>query len=259
MQLEADAQPGVLGGGELGQAGPVGRDLLLPLPLVDALQVRQPAAGPEVRHLVAGGAARAAGQRDHPVHAEQRGQPDGVTQRPVVLAGQVLVGMQRVAPGVQRVDLQPVPGDGGQPGRPGLAAGEQARHVAVRVRRIATRADLELGDLGSGYRQPAQDLLEAASRGTPRAPRRYADPRFAPGYPQPVRGRSPGPGRRRSYPFSLLPWTRSSADSLDRPSGGYDLSRACENVWTSWNTELETGQPDDSLASRLPRRGAAIR
>ena len=77
-----------------------------------------------------------------------------------MLAGQVLVGMQRVAPGVQRVDPQPVPGDGGQPGRPGLAAGEQARHVAVRVRRIATRTDLELGDLGSGYRQPAQDLLE---------------------------------------------------------------------------------------------------
>ena len=100
------------------------------------------------------------GQRDHAVRAEQRGQPDGVTQRPVVLAGQVLVGVQRIAPGVQRVDLQPVPGDGGQPRRPGLAAGEQARHVAVRVRRVATRADLEMGDLGSGSGQPAQDPLQ---------------------------------------------------------------------------------------------------
>ena len=160
VQFQADAQFGVLGGGELGQAGPVGRDLLLPLPLVDALQVGEPAAGPEVRHLVAGGAARAAGQRDHPADAEQRGQPDGVAQGPVVLTGQVLIGVQRVAPGVQRVDLQPGPGDGGQPGRPGLAAGEQGRDVAVRVRRVAARADLQVGDLGGGFGQPGQYPLQ---------------------------------------------------------------------------------------------------
>ena len=69
VQLQADPQPGILRRGEGGQAGPVGRDPLLPLPLVDALQVGQPAARAEVRHLVAGRTARAARQCDHAVDA----------------------------------------------------------------------------------------------------------------------------------------------------------------------------------------------
>ena len=87
MQFQADAQFGVLGDGEAGEPGPVRRDLLLPLPLVDALKVGEPAAGAEVRYLVTRRTARTARQRDDPADSELGGQPDSIAKGLVMLPG----------------------------------------------------------------------------------------------------------------------------------------------------------------------------
>ena len=93
-----------------------------------------------------------------------------------MLAGGVLVGVQRVAPRVQRVEPQAVAADLLQPGRSVLLAGQQRRHVAVRVRRVSAGPDLDVGYLGRLPLQPAEHVVE---RPVEEGFEHHADPRFA--------------------------------------------------------------------------------
>src|SRR5215469_14750032 len=122
MKFEAYQEVRVLGRGEGRETGPVRRDCLLPLLLVHILQVGQPAAGPEMWHPIPRSRRRAAGHPDHTVDAEHRCQPDGIAQVSVVLAGYLLVGMQRVAPGIERPDAQSMRRDQVEPCGPARRA-----------------------------------------------------------------------------------------------------------------------------------------
>src|SRR5947207_8051588 len=87
---------------QLRESCPVGLYPLPPLQLVDRLEVGQATTGGEVGCAVAGRARRAAREGDDAIHPEQRGQPDRIAQVGVVPARDRLVGMQRIAPDVQR-------------------------------------------------------------------------------------------------------------------------------------------------------------
>jgi len=88
------------------------------------------------------------------------GTPVVARRERVVLPGQFRVGVQRVTPSVQGVDPQPVPGDPVLPGRPGLIAGQQGLHVAVRMGRVAARTDLQVGHVRRVLAQPRHDLIQ---------------------------------------------------------------------------------------------------
>ncbi len=109
VQFQADPQAGILCGGELRQAGPVRFDLLLPLALIDAFQVGQPAARAEMRRPVPRQASRAARHGDHAADPQLGGQPDRVAEVLVMPPGKLAIRVQRVAPGVKGADGQPVP------------------------------------------------------------------------------------------------------------------------------------------------------
>ena len=96
----------MLGARKLAELAPVGRDRLPPLPLVDPLEVRKPAAGGEMRRPVAGGGRGAPGERNETVDPELGGQPDAVAEIPVVPQGDLSVGVQRISPRVQRCELE---------------------------------------------------------------------------------------------------------------------------------------------------------
>lgn len=89
-------------------------------------------------------------------------QPDGIAQVSVVLPGNLLVRMQRIAPGVQRADAQPVRRDLVQPCRPALRVGQQECDIAVRVRGVASDTDFDIGHLGYFTLQPGQHVDELA-------------------------------------------------------------------------------------------------
>ena len=68
--------------------------------------------------------------------------------------------MQRVAPGIERVEPEAMPGQGVQPGLPPPIAGEQPGDVAVRMRRVPACTDLEHGHLGRVLAQPRQQVIQ---------------------------------------------------------------------------------------------------
>ena len=78
MELQADQQLRILSRRKFRDLGPVGLYPLVPLPLVDRLEIRQPPAAREMRRAVANRARRTSGESHNAVHAEQRRKPDRV-------------------------------------------------------------------------------------------------------------------------------------------------------------------------------------
>ena len=91
-----------------------GRSSALPLPLVDACEVRKPASRVEVRGRVAGSPGRAAHHRHDPVDPEPGAEPHGVAQGTVV-GGSGLEGVERVTGDVQGADPEAARRDRAEP------------------------------------------------------------------------------------------------------------------------------------------------
>ena len=94
------------------------------------------------------------------VGAEFTGQPHGAAQRGVVVIGDRLVGVQRIAPHVQRVESDAVLRQLVQPRLSRRRVGEHRIGIQVRVRGVTTCADLDGGDLRNFGAQPGQYLVE---------------------------------------------------------------------------------------------------
>ena len=145
MKLEADEKLRMLAHRKFRDVRPVRLDPFVPLELVDRFQVWEPSTSREVRRAVASRAGWTACERHHAVDAKQRSKPDRVAQVGVVLAGDRLVGMERVAPDVEGGDAQAARRD---LCRPGLARGRVAKEqrcLAMRGRCVAACPDLEVG------------------------------------------------------------------------------------------------------------------
>jgi len=98
-------------GGEFGPLLPVGDDYLVPLPGEDLLEMGRPGAGDPVGILRGVAVAGAAGEIDHHGHAEALGQQDGLAIDFPIDAGDLLVGVERVAMAAQGADGYAVVGE----------------------------------------------------------------------------------------------------------------------------------------------------
>ncbi len=125
-----------------------------------ALQIGEPAPGTEHRGTVAFGTRGSTRHRHDRVGTELTRQPHRPAQRRVVIVGDRLVGMQRVAPYVQGVQLDAVVFECAQPRLSSRRIGEQLVGIQMGVRGITTGTDLDGSDLWHLGTQPGQRLLE---------------------------------------------------------------------------------------------------
>jgi hypothetical protein len=160
MKLEADHQIGMGLDRERTDVGPVILDPLVPLALIDVLQIGQPAAAGKMRRHVARRSRGAAGHANDPIDAALGGQPDRVAQRGIMRLGDALVRMHRVAPAVESADFETAALDLLliAPPRPGIL--EQPRHVAMGGGGVGASTDLQPGQFGGGFDHPIHDLHE---------------------------------------------------------------------------------------------------
>jgi len=164
VKLETDQELRVLFRREFREGRPVRLDRRLPLPIGDALEVGKPASARKVRGSISWCAGWAARKGDDTIDSQFGGQPDRVAQVGVVLFRDRLVGVQRIAPRVQRADAQAAAGDFLEPhvSRSGIL--QQGGRVAVRCRSIAAAADFELSDGRLISHQPIHDLDQGTVR-----------------------------------------------------------------------------------------------
>src|SRR5437867_3263187 len=146
--------------GEVADLRPVVVDLMLPLALIDAFQIRKPPAAGEMWRHIAGEPCRAAGEGDDAVHAELAGELDGVAQCGVMRAGYALVRMEWIAPAVEGGDLETPSLDLTLPCPLSQGLFEQPRHIAMSRGRVGTGADLEPADLRRLRDHPVHDFAE---------------------------------------------------------------------------------------------------
>ena len=116
---------------------------------MDALEIRQPSAGTEVRRVVCGAAARAPGHGDHTVGSEFCRQPNGLAKGLIVLSRKVGIGVNRVAPSVECIETDVVAIEQRQPFATSLFTGKQLLDIAMRMRCVATGAHLDHRHVGS--------------------------------------------------------------------------------------------------------------
>src|SRR5690606_11761445 len=118
-------------------------------------------AGDQVRVLAVLAISGAAGEGDHPAHADLPGQPHGVAEVALVLLADRRVGVERVAVATQRADLQPPVIDLLLPLAEAVLVGEQFGGLAVGLAQlgdVAARADLDRLCAGAG--DPVEGLVE---------------------------------------------------------------------------------------------------
>jgi hypothetical protein len=160
MEFEADHQPRIGAACERPHLCPVVVNLLLPLALIDVLEIGQPPAAGEMWRRIAGHPRWAAGKSDDPVDTDFAGKPDGIAQRRIMCGSDALVGMERIAPAIEGSDRETAGRDLVRPRAAGTGILEQPWHVAMARGGVGAGADLESADFRHLGHHPVQHLAE---------------------------------------------------------------------------------------------------